>query len=502
MMKHFIKDFGIIICYIYIYCKLMKIKRDRPQMFIISINSFLLALVASVFDEYLPYITIPMLFIVLYLYVYKTIDKNNLNCFIRCVVVFSINYILFHIAALISVLILLPFWDFNRKPYDQILCLLVQLLIIRLIPIYNSKKIEKILNNKNYVITGLAISFVIIYLSIILNVKNFNTYYIMFESIFFLATIIIFIYWRTSIAKQYLDSLNLRNFKSLNAELTEKNNLIEKLREDNEYLKRVNHKNNKLVPAMREAVELYSHSMIAYVDKFKNEFNINDLESGKMLSDYIEEGNRLLEELKQLEDEWRTLADEGTADDIKEIPVSGVTRVDYIIRYMYSRAENENIAFKVSLDCNVTEMMERTIVEEDLATLIADLVENAIIATKDKNGRDILVSIGLMKKDYTIEIFDSGISFDREVLMKYGREQFTTHGDNGGSGIGMMQTYEILSKCGASLFIDEFSGEDGLYTKKVSVVFNRKHQYVLYTNRSDEDIAYLRKRADLTVVKK
>ena len=66
--------------------------------------------------------------------------------------------------------------------------------------------------------------------------------------------------------------------------------------------------------------------------------------------------------------------------------------------------------------------------------------------------------------------------------------------------MGMMA--EILGKCGASLFVDEFSGEEGLYTKKISVVFNRKHQYVLYTNRNDEDIAYLKKRADLTVVKK
>ena len=314
--------------------------------------------------------------------------------------------------------------------------------------------------------------------------------------------VLFFIYWPIYISRYELLSLSLRNFTSLNAELTEKNNLIEKLREDNEYLKRVNHKNNKLVPAMREAVELYSKSMIAYADKLKNDLDIKDSDGGKVLSDYIEEGNRLLKELKQLEDEWRTLADEGTADDIKEIPISDITRVDYIIRYMYSRAENENITFKVMLDCNVKEMVGRTIAEEDLATLLADLVENAIIATKDKNGGDILVSIGLMKKDYTIDIFDSGIPFDKEVLMKYGREQFTTHGDDGGSGIGMMQTYEILGKCGASLFVDEFSGEEGLYTKKISVVFNRKHQYVLYTNRNDEDIAYLKKRADLTVVKK
>ena len=33
--------------------------------------------------------------------------------------------------------------------------------------------------------------------------------------------------------------------------------------------------------------------------------------------------------------------------------------------------------------------------------------------------------------------------------------------------------------------------DTGLYTKKVSVVFNRRHQYTLYTTRNREEIAYL-----------
>ena len=99
-------------------------------------------------------------------------------------------------------------------------------------------------------------------------------------------------------------------------------------------------------------------------------------------------------------------------------------------------------------------------------------------------------------------MYDSGIPFDKEVLAKYGYEQITTHGDESGSGIGMMQTYEILSKCGASLFIDEFAEGEGMYTKRISVVFNKKHQYVLYTKRSDEEVAYLKKRSDLMIVRK
>ena len=154
------------------------------------------------------------------------------------------------------------------------------------------------------------------------------------------------------------------------------------------------------------------------------------------------------------------------------------------------------------MNCSLKELTDKLISEEDLATLMADIIENAIIATGYNDGKDILVNFGMAKKEYVIDVYDSGIPFDREVLLKYGRQQITTHADDRGSGIGMMQTYEILSKCGASLFIDELSKEEGLYTKKLSVVFNRKHQYVLYTSRNEEDVAYLKKRADLTVMKK
>ena len=200
--------------------------------------------------------------------------------------------------------------------------------------------------------------------------------------------------------------------------------------------------------------------------------------------------------------EWTELVNSENLSELNDLPSCGVSRLDYILSYMYERQLKEDFSLKVDVECSLDKLTDRIISEEDLATLVADLLENAIIATRYNERKEILIRLGIMGKEYTIEVYDSGIPFDKEVLAKYGREQITTHADESGSGIGLMQMSEILSKCGASLYIEEYSEGERSHTKRISVVFNRKHQYVLYTCRNDEDIAYLKKRSDLMVIKK
>ena len=72
-----------------------------------------------------------------------------------------------------------------------------------------------------------------------------------------------------------------------------------------------------------------------------------------------------------------------------------------------------------------------------------------------------------------MSVFDSGEPFDDKVKKKLGRLRVTTHKDEGGSGIGMMTTFEILKKYKASFTIDE-QIDNGTYTKKVCVCFDGK----------------------------
>ncbi|MBR1598650.1 MAG: hypothetical protein IJ661_07070 [Lachnospiraceae bacterium] len=284
----------------------------------------------------------------------------------------------------------------------------------------------------------------------------------------------------------------------------EKNKYIEAILADKKQLEKLNHKNYKLVPAMQGAVMHYLNGINALFEEGADNPAFTELAAAKGIdmAEYIKEGNKLIEQLETMNEEWADIVNNEGADTSRKIDASGVKRVDYILSYMYERAQKDGRSLSVNMNCSLKELTDKLISEEDLATLMADIIENAIIATGYNDGKDILVNFGMAKKEYVIDVYDSGIPFDREVLLKYGRQQITTHADDRGSGIGMMQTYEILSKCGASLFIDELSKEEGLYTKKLSVVFNRKHQYVLYTSRNEEDVAYLKKRADLTVMKK
>ena len=62
----------------------------------------------------------------------------------------------------------------------------------------------------------------------------------------------------------------------------------------------------------------------------------------------------------------------------------------------------------------------------------------------------------------------------------------TTYTDTGGSGIGIMTTFETMKECGASLIINEKPPNEFDYTKSVSVRFDGENRYVIETYRYDD----------------
>ena len=50
-------------------------------------------------------------------------------------------------------------------------------------------------------------------------------------------------------------------------------------------------------------------------------------------------------------------------------------------------------------------------------TLLADLVENAIIAIRSRTSKRILVSISISEGHYLIDVFDGGIPFEAETII-------------------------------------------------------------------------------------
>ena len=482
-MQIFIKNLGIILCCIYCYIKLLHISCTRKSLINYSIFAILLTLISFFTDLHFRFITMTVLvlFIAFFL-AYKTNTQPPV-AITTTTISFALSYSLF----LLSITIISLFALASSKKFDriylQILSCILQLLLM-LIPfrLKRTKNGMPFLRKQYYSIPGMIISILVLIISTLLNNSSSNPLYVIPYLLIFIFAALIYLYWKNNLTKTYLDKLNIKNIESLNTELLEKQQYIEALEQDNQRLAKIIHKDNKLIPAMEYAVQTYI-----------KEYNLT--------SENTTRGMELLAELNRLSADRKGLV---TSQDkqCEKLPSCGVTSLDNLLQYIQQKASEADITFHVTVSCELKDLTSSIIEENTLYTLLADLLENAIIATKYNNGKHILLNISMLSKYYSLHIFDSGIPFTKEVLVSLGQKQITTHADGSGSGIGLMQTYEILQQHNASLLIDEFAADPGLYTKKISIVFNKLNQYMLYTARDEEETIFLNQRTDLTVVKK
>lgn len=508
-ISFYIKNLGLIMFSLLYYYKIINKKYDNKNILILMGYSMICTGFTCIIDERLPQLSVPFIVIIILIYTCMFIDNFKYK-YLKIFVSYALSYISLAVAAVISTVIMICFPEKILMSFNQLISFILQTIIF--LSVVNCRRIKGgilFLDKVIYFIPCVILGIFIMMYSIIVNSNGYGVRFIVIFIGLLLLAILLFIYWRTSITRHYLERLSLRNIDSLNNELDKKNALIKRLIEDKDRIEKLNHKNYKLVPAMQGAVMHYLTGVKEYMDIVAQTPAFNEMTAtgegaltGDKLNGFIDEGNRLIEELKKMSSEWTEFVNNENLTGDKEISSCGIPRVDYILSYMHDRSLKEGFSLKIDIEQSVDKLTEKIISEEDVATLVADLIENAIIATRHNNREDILVRLGVMKKEFILEVYDSGTPFDKDVLAKYGKEKITTHADDNGSGIGMMQTYEILGKCGASLYIDELSEESGLYTKRISIVFNKKNQYVLYTKRSDDEIAYLHKRSDMMIIRK
>ncbi|MCI8507804.1 MAG: HAMP domain-containing histidine kinase [Lachnospiraceae bacterium] len=482
-MLYFIKNFGIITCCIYFFVKLLHLSITKKSFIVFSSFAMALTIFSIALDSYCPYAAIPILYLVLITF-FTCQTREQLTVVVTSATIsFALSYTLFTAAAMISGTLCLALPENYPHFLPQLFCCIIQLLLM-LIPFrFNRlKKGMPFLRKSVYAIPGTIISSIILCTAVLLNTSTDNLIYLIPMILLIILGILIYVYWKNNLTKTYIDKLNQKNIESLNADLLEKQQQIDMLTQDNQRLSKIIHKDNKLIPAMEYAVERY-------------------IKDSSLSARNEQIGAALLEDLKRLAGERKgmILSQEKQCE---QLPLSNVTGIDSLLHYMQQKAMASDISLHVTLDCEVSNLIGEIIEESTLKTLLADLLDNAIIASRYNNGQHILLNIGFVSQNYAIHVFDSGIPFTKEVLLSLGKKQITTHADDSGSGIGMMQTYEILKQYEASLLIDEFTPDTGLYTKKVSVVFNRRHQYTLYTTRNRDEITYLSQRGDLRVVEK
>ena len=482
-MLFFIRNLGIIICCIFYFVKLLHLSMEK-SFFKFSIFAIFVSILTIFTDKYFSYTTLPILVIVTAFFC-SYVTKTQITISITTTVIaFALSYIFFIISTLFAASLNLLIPLDNYRYFLQLVCCVFQLLLMPIPFCFKrTKNGMTFLQKEIYALPVMIISILVLFAATIINSSMYN---IQFSILFFLLLtffLLIHHYWKSNLTKTYIDKLNERNLADLNNVLSEKNEYITLLEQENNRLAKIIHKDNKLIPAMELAVQNYISAS-----------NSED-------TDTLATGKQLLEELAKLSEERKGIILQQDMQ-CQKLPSTKVMSIDNLLTYMQQKALESDITFNVTISCDIPYLVEHIIEETELNTLLADLIENAVIATRYNKGHHILLNMGIVSNAYSINIFDSGIPFTKEVLAKWGLEQITTHKDDAGSGIGLMTAYEIIKRHNASFMINEFASENGLYTKETAVLFNNLNQYILHTARTEEELAELNQRSDLLIIRK
>ncbi|MDD3230964.1 MAG: GHKL domain-containing protein, partial [Oscillospiraceae bacterium] len=166
---------------------------------------------------------------------------------------------------------------------------------------------------------------------------------------------------------------------------------------------------------------------------------------------------------------------------------TGVFPIDSLLQYMCCKAQAAGIQLKLTLLASMKYLTENIIPSSDLRTILADLIENAVIAIKSSNSsnKKILVSLGIINQFYEMDIYDSGIPFESETIRHLGQKNNTTHADAGGSGIGLVTVLEILERYNASFCIEQIQNTHNIFTKKISIKFDNFNERIFKTDNNE-----------------
>ena len=281
-------------------------------------------------------------------------------------------------------------------------------------------------------------------------------------------------WWQAQLTKSYLHKLQLLELESLRKELEETTKEMEHLKKQNEELGRLIHKDNKLIPALEAAVIDF--------------LSADGVEKNKAL------GASLIRQLKELSGSRREILDEVSAARSRHF-ATGIPALDTLLDYFDRRAEARKMEFTVNIAPNLAAYVPSKISSEDITHLLADLLENAIIAVAPCASRKIRLQIYPYRKWFVIELSDTGIPFQEKSLLQFGIQQLTTHESSGGSGIGLMDIWKLKEKYHASIHITEYR-DMAPFSKRITFLLDHRSQYLIRTWRFEELRAKSR-RADL-----
>ncbi len=454
-----IKYLFICFCCLTFFTKLLNISASKKQQLLNILFSVFFAASSVVIRTYFLDSSILLLYSLVFIYTYFVYSKGFNITTTSSIIAYSLSFFMFLISLFVTAAI---GHKFAPKHESFIFDITTNLIVGSLEIVFTTLifKIKRLKNGMPFLLRyGSSNIGVFVSVALILTfVLNSNIVETKLQKILVIVSlvfgIITMIWWRKKLYSDYLKKIKENDINELRKTIQLQEETIASLTTANEELAKIIHKDNKLIPAMQAAV-------IDLINRNKT----NDAE-------------KLLSQLNSLYGE-RTEAINLCEVHGDALTKTEVLSTDGLIKYLYIRANDLNTKFDVTITSSVKYLIENIVSEQDLNTLIADLAENAIIATKNEQNRYILLSIGLNSNNhYQIDIYDSAPPFADIVLQNIGENKTTTHAEEGGSGIGLVTTFEILNKYKASFKINQDLNST-TYAKCVSVIFDMQNSVTL-----------------------
>jgi len=467
----FIKLFVMNIYAYYSYNKICNIKdHTLKRMGIILVGNFLLCLVCTYIEFFINSFLAIIIICFLYGSLLGAVAKNKIG---YSLMITLISYAICTVCQVISVIIeYLPYFIF--KIYNKYVNLLL-ILLIQFVLIYRFFKIKRFDKGFKYLHNKLNNDYID---SIIINISTViilvycvqgTIYDDITKNLLFTFLILGFLMFATiqkTFIMNYKQKLLEDTLKDYEREIAEKDLELEELKSEKFNISKITHEFYNRQKSLQLLVK----------EKLENE----------TLSE--EEKEYLLTRVENITNEYSKEIEKAKTT-LMKLEETGIPEIDEMFKYMQTECATNKIEFKLKIVGNIYPLVNNIIPKNKLETMIGDHLRDAINAIKssENNTREIFTILGIKDNKYELCIYDTGIEFQADTLMKLGLEAVTTHKETGGSGIGFLTTFETMKETKASLIIKEFPPKkDTHYTKAVIIRFDGNNDYRICTYRSSE----------------
>ena len=450
----------IILCSYFAFTKIINKKELKLwRVIVYGLSSFIIALINMEMKHYINHYYSSLLLLLMISIINILSFKYDISySIVLTIIAYVISYSIYFLAAVIAFFIAVTLKVKNDYIGVSLIIIINILLITRLFRIkklkYGIVFLHKRLQNSYYNIIIINVGINILLLKEIFH--NANIIQSQDAGIILLIySISIIVMIKQSLDIYYKQKLLTKDLEQTKSELEDKNKEIAKLEKENLEFSKTSHS--------------LAHKQRALEYKINRLMNSNET---------------INEDKMSIKQELDDIAKEMYREPEVELPKTDIPSIDNMLEYMKSECAENNIKFELQVTGNVHYMVNNLIPENDLEILLADHIKDAIIAINhcDNTNKSIFVRIGKIDNIYSLYIYDTGVEFTKEVLEKLGKEPITTHADEGGTGMGYMNTFDTLNKTNGSLIIREI-GEPSVdnYTKVIIIKFDEKKEFKVDT---------------------